>query len=115
SVAGEKLEAAAITSTNTLTQIAPGLNFVAQGTVGQPNVRGVGSTNSANGDEANVSMYVDGVYQPDMFASIFQLANIQRVEVLKGPQGTLFGRNSTGGSINILTRTPSFAPSAEVT
>jgi iron complex outermembrane receptor protein len=106
SIAGETLSASGISSTQNLSQVVPALNFSSQGAVGLPSIRGVGTTNAFNGDESNVSMYIDGVYQPDAFASVFALPSVERVEVLKGPQGTLFGRNSTGGSINITMRRP---------
>ena len=57
--------------------------------------------------------YVDGIYQPQMVALFFDLNNIERVEVLRGPQGTLYGRNATGGAVNIVTRDPAVEPSAE--
>jgi iron complex outermembrane receptor protein len=59
-------------------------------------------------------MYVDGVYYPTPNASIFALDDIRQIEVLKGPQGTLFGRNATGGVIQVETRNPEAEPSAEL-
>jgi iron complex outermembrane receptor protein len=59
-------------------------------------------------------MYVDGVYISSVNASLFALNNVEHIEVLKGPQGTLFGRNATGGVIQIITRDPSQTPSADV-
>src|SRR3546814_14528698 len=63
-----------------------------------------------------IATFIDGVYQPEQSATLLELANIERVEVLKGPQGTLFGRNATGGAINLVTKTPSpdFEASASV-
>src|SRR3546814_20298294 len=55
-------------------------------------------------------MYVDGVYQPSVYANLFEFNVIERIEVLKGPQGTLFGRNATGGVVQIITKAPSSAP-----
>ena len=66
------------------------------------------------GSDANVAMYVDGVYMPSQAGNIFDFNNVQRIEVLKGPQGTLYGRNATGGAINVTTLAPSFDPSARV-
>jgi len=66
------------------------------------------------GQEPSVSTYVDGIYQPTVFGALTSLANIQRIEVVKGPQGTLFGRNATGGLINIVTRDPSEHPELDL-
>lgn len=75
-------------------------------------IRGVGSVNSRN--EASVATYVDGIYYAAPFGNLFSLTNIDRIEVLKGPQGTLFGRNATGGVIQIVTRRPSSDPKLEM-
>ena len=109
----DKLEAAAIDSTADLTRITPGLVFVANGAWAQPSIRGVGTKSSAAGDSANVATYVDGVYLAGQQAGFFDFNNIERIEVLKGPQGTLYGRNATGGAINIITRDPSSEFSGE--
>ncbi|EJU14545.1 TonB-dependent receptor [Sphingomonas sp. LH128] len=74
----------------------------------QPVVRGVGSTGISVGDEPNIATYVDGVYQPESAANWIDLVEVERVEVLRGPQGTTFGRNATGGLINVITPDPSF-------
>lgn len=105
-LSGESLAATGIGSGTQLGQVTPGLNFQANGSTIQPAIRGVTSTGSSPGDAANVAIYVDGVYQPVQFSNFLDLIDIQRVEVLKGPQGTLFGRNATGGAINITTLSP---------
>jgi iron complex outermembrane receptor protein len=74
----------------------------------QPVVRGVGSTGISIGDEPNIATYIDGVYQPESAANWIDLVEVERVEVLRGPQGTTFGRNATGGLINVITPDPSF-------
>jgi iron complex outermembrane receptor protein len=108
-VTGEKLAASGVVSTQTLTQVVPGLLFSRSGSGGQPVIRGVGPSGaSSNGDEPSVATYIDGVYQPDAYATLMELVEVQRVEVLRGPQGTVFGRNATGGLINIITPDPSF-------
>jgi iron complex outermembrane receptor protein len=91
-----------------LNQLVPGLNFQANGSTAQPAIRGVSSSGSTAGDASNVAIYVDGVYQPFQARNYLDLVNIQRIEVLKGPQGTLFGRNATGGAISITTPDPQF-------
>ena len=97
-----------------LPSAVPGLQFDQQGMGATPFIRGVGAMSGAIGNEAPVSMYVDGVYYATPNASVFTLDGIRQVEVLKGPQGTLFGRNATGGVIQVMTREPEFDPSAEL-
>lgn len=69
-------------------------------------LRGVGSTAIGPGIETPVSIYVDGVYYASSTSALFDFNNISRIEVLKGPQGTLFGRNATGGLIQVITKDP---------
>jgi iron complex outermembrane receptor protein len=97
-----------------LNALVPGLNMEAQGSYTLPAIRGVSTTLTTLGDEPNVAIYIDGVYYPVSFANFAYFNNIDRVEVLKGPQGTLFGRNATGGAINVITRDPSATPTADV-
>lgn len=97
-----------------LSAAVPGLQLDQQGMGATPFIRGVGAMTGAIGNEAPVSMYVDGVYLATPTASVFGLHGIHQIEVLKGPQGTLFGRNATGGVIEIVTREPEADPSAEV-
>jgi iron complex outermembrane receptor protein len=106
-VTGASLERSGIVDTRQLTQSIPGLTFSRANASFQPYIRGVGTRNANSGDESNVSLYIDGVYQPVMAGLGFDLINVERVEVLRGPQGTLFGRNATGGLINIITPDPS--------
>jgi len=111
---GANLAQSGITNTQQLTQAIPNLVMTSAGSTYQAVIRGVGTRGVTQGDEANVAIYVDGVYQPDQSASNFEFLGIQRVEVLRGPQGTLFGRNATGGLINIVTVDPTFKPSAQL-
>jgi iron complex outermembrane recepter protein len=113
-VSGKQLHDAGITSTNQLSTVVPGLNFVVQGAYAQPTIRGIGTTVTGAGADANVSLYVDGVYQPSQLGNVFSLNDVQDIEVLKGPQGTLFGRNATGGAVTITTKTPVFDTSGFV-
>jgi len=104
-----------VIDTNDLTIAVPGLQF-AYGPAGvSPFIRGVGSTYSSAGAEPSVATYVDGVYIGSSEGSLFSFNNIDRIEVLKGPQGTLFGRNATGGVVQVITKDPSPTPSADVT
>jgi iron complex outermembrane receptor protein len=69
-------------------------------------IRGIGQSDFAINFEPGVGIYVDGVYYARTIGSVVDLMDVERVEILKGPQGTLFGRNTIGGAINITTRTP---------
>ena len=105
-VTGDNIRASGITRFQDLGQIVPSVQIARSGTYTQPAIRGVTTTFAGQGQEANVAIYVDGLYVSDQLAINQDLANIQDVQVLKGPQGTLYGRNATGGAILITTRTP---------
>jgi iron complex outermembrane receptor protein len=77
-------------------------------------IRGLGKNSANDGLETSVGVYVDGVYLSQPGETTFDLADLDHVEVLRGPQGTLFGKNNTGGVVNISTLKPSFAPSAKL-
>jgi len=104
------IQSAGIRSIDEIGQISPGLSFSHNGVFVAPSIRGITSTFNAPGAEANIAIYVDGYYQPSLSANVFDLVNIQDVTVLKGPQGTVFGRNATGGAITVTTLAPSFTP-----
>ncbi len=106
-ISGAALETRGIEAVTDLGTSISGLVFQRINGIVLPFLRGVGNTGNAAGNEPSVATYVDGVYYPRAISSFFDLKNIERVEVLKGPQGTLFGRNSTGGVINVITRDPS--------
>ncbi|MCF8710077.1 TonB-dependent receptor plug domain-containing protein [Rhizorhapis sp. SPR117] len=108
------IEAAGLTSFRDLPAIAPGTNIAAVGGYIQPTIRGITTTVIGIGQESNVATYVDGFYQPNPLALNRNIQNIESIQILKGPQGTLFGRNATGGAILIKTRDPSFAPSGTI-
>ncbi|WP_296596029.1 TonB-dependent receptor plug domain-containing protein, partial [Phenylobacterium sp.] len=76
------------------------------------NIRGLGNNLGLANDglEAGVGLYIDQVYFSRPAASTFDLSDVERVEVLRGPQGTLFGKNTTAGAINVTTRLPTFTP-----
>lgn len=108
-VSGEQLEAAGISGTRDLQLLTPGLNISQQGTFVQPTIRGVGTSVTGTGADPNVAVYVDGVYMASQGAALFDFNSVSQIEVLKGPQGTLYGRNATGGAIVVSTKVPSLA------
>ncbi len=105
-ITADSLKNSGVSATNDLPQIVPSVQMTRSGPSGLFFVRGVGTTNAAAGEESANAVYVDGVYLGDLSQAINNFNNIARVEVLKGPQGTLFGRNATGGLIHIITREP---------
>lgn len=113
-LAGDQLQRLGIQGTKDLTRITPGLNFTQSVYSPQPTIRGIGLRGVGAGDESVVPIYIDGVYQPFTAAADLQFNNVERIEVLKGPQGALLGRNATAGAINIITRTPTLEPSGAV-
>jgi iron complex outermembrane recepter protein len=105
----ESLQANRIFNVNDLSALAPGA--VIKPTPGGTNVpvvtiRGQSSIGITPGSEKQVSIYIDGVYLGSPRGSLFTLPDVQRLEVLRGPQGTLFGRNATAGAISVTTRDP---------
>lgn len=100
-----------------LATTVPGLTYTTQGNLGVPRIRGIGVAFAGAGNENSVATYVDDVYYASPSSSVLSFNNIAQVAVLKGPQGTLFGRNATGGLIQITTRDPSetFGGVADVT
>lgn len=107
------LRTAGVGTTLSLAKVTPGLVAVNQGFNFSVAIRGISSTGNAAGDETNVALYVDGIYVSSPTAGLFSFNNIERIEVLKGPQGTLFGRNATGGAIRVITKDPSHDPSID--
>ena len=99
-----------ITSTHDISQAVTGLTITESGGYVQPFIRGVGSTVTNVGEQGSAATYIDGVYMPIVGGQLYDLANVESIQVLKGPQGTLFGRNANSGAIIITTRQPSFTP-----
>lgn len=88
--------------------LVPNLNFrdAPTGQAAIPNIRGVGTPRVLLQFDPGVGIYVDGVYLPRALGSLIDVLDVQQIEVLRGPQGTLFGKNTVGGAINITTRKP---------
>lgn len=106
-ISGEDLESRGVAKTLELAQAVPGLSYPVNLVSAVPRIRGVGTTSAVAGNEAAVATYIDGVYYASAASSLLSLSNIEQIAVLKGPQGTLFGRNATGGLIQITTKEPS--------
>jgi iron complex outermembrane recepter protein len=114
---GEALTRQGAFSIQSVSQQAPTLQYTSSNPRNTAlNIRGLGvSFGLANdGLEQGVGFYVDQVYNSRPAAAAFDLLDIERVEVLRGPQGTLFGKNTTAGAVNITTKLPSFSPEGEV-
>jgi iron complex outermembrane recepter protein len=106
-LSADEIEARGLTSTLDLTESTPNVTIAPSGGVFGKTaaiyIRGVGLDDSDFAYDPAVGVYVDDVYQGTAFGSIFSLWDIDRVEVLRGPQGTLFGKNSEGGAIRLFT------------
>lgn len=105
-VSGAELDASGVESTLDLQLRVPGFVFSTNTVLGQPYIRGIGSDLISAGAEASVATFVDGVYQTRAALALQDFFDVERIEVIKGPQGTLYGRNSTGGAIAIITKDP---------
>ena len=103
-VSGAQLATAGVTSLTSLNTLVPGLNTRTTAGSYNPAIRGVST--SSNVVENPVALYIDGVYLPQQREGARELPDVAQIAVLKGPQGTLFGRNATGGVIQITTRRP---------
>ena len=108
-VTGAQIEASGIKDMYDLQLNVPGLIVAGSQTTTTSNfsIRGIGSTSNNFGVESSVGLYVDGVYRSRQSSMINELVDVQAVEVLRGPQGTLFGKNTAAGAISVRTVAPS--------
>lgn len=109
----EKMDALGLETTDDLGIAVPSLQFTGVAGFTLIFMRGIGTDNFIPSADPSVATYVDGIYVP-VLQNVNSLGNVERVEVLKGPQGTLFGRNATGGAINMITSDPSEAFKAKL-
>lgn len=102
----EAMERGGIQDISRLELTTPGLSFAQRGNDFKPTIRGANSENTFRDNSPPIGLFVDGVYKPTASQQSGAFLDVQRVEVLKGPQGTLFGRNTLGGAFNIITNKP---------
>ena len=105
-VGGDALQSRGVTSLAAIGASVPGLNVSEQVGQARLTLRGIGVDNISTGAESSVAFNQDGVFFSRSAAALASFYDVDRVEVLRGPQGTLYGRNATGGSVNILTNRP---------
>lgn len=116
-IGGTRAEDAGAFNVNRLKELVPTVQLYASNARNTTlNIRGLGSTYGLTNDgiDPGVGFYVDGVYYARPAATALDFIDIERVEVLRGPQGTLFGKNTTAGAFNITTRAASFTPGANL-
>ncbi|MFT3975835.1 MAG: TonB-dependent receptor [Sphingomonas bacterium] len=114
-IGGQALADTGAYNVNRLTQLQPSLQFYSTNPRNSAaNIRGLGAPFGLTNDgiEQGVGIYVDQVYYSRIASATFDFTDTERIEILRGPQGTLYGKNTTAGAINITTRKPSFEPEA---
>lgn len=102
----EQLQQAQLTNVSQLMGYVPNLSISAAGSFAEIFIRGIGSTNVVGGNDPSTTVQVDGVYLGRPYSQFSDFLDVGRVEVLRGPQGTLYGRNAVGGTINVISRAP---------
>ncbi len=108
-VAPEALERQGVSDIKTLSALSPSFNIQSSQSESQGTsirIRGIGTTGNNIGLESSVGVFIDGVYQSRPGVALGDLVDLERLEILRGPQGTLFGRNTSAGALNITTRKP---------
>ena len=113
-VSGSALQNAGISNLQDVQQLVPAVTFGNDFNQAKVFIRGVGANTSTTGSSTGVALHVDGAYVARAEAQLTSLFDLERVEVLRGPQGSLYGRNAVGGSINLITRKPSAELSADI-
>ncbi|MEO7786858.1 MAG: TonB-dependent receptor [Sphingomicrobium sp.] len=114
-VTAETLRNSGASDIRGLTQVSPSLlvsSTSSEAGAGGARIRGVGTVGDNPGLESSVAVFIDGVYRSRIGVGLTELGPVDRIEVLRGPQGTLFGRNASAGLISIITAKPKFATEA---
>jgi iron complex outermembrane recepter protein len=114
-ISAEQVAALGIQDPQMLQMVIPGLVMQRVSAFSTPFIRGVGSLTVSPTIETSTATYVDDVYVPSSTSALANLNSIEHLEVLKGPQGTLFGRNATAGVLQVFTKNPTATPSLDVT
>lgn len=105
-VSADRLATSQVSTLQDLQTIVPSVNFGSDFNQAKIFIRGVGANTSTTGSSTGVAFHVDGAYVARAEAQLTSLFDLERVEVLRGPQGTLYGRNAVGGSVNLITARP---------
>jgi len=113
----EELQDAQAESLDSLKGAVPNMNLVlGRGSASSANIyiRGIGQPDALQTFDPGVGVYVDGVYMSRIQGALMSLHDVERVEVLRGPQGTLYGKNTIGGAVNVVTRRPDGVSAGEI-
>jgi iron complex outermembrane receptor protein len=110
----ETLDRTGIKDVRDLASLTPNLQVTQNGAFSQIYIRGIGSNNVFAGADPSSTIHLDGIYLARPASYLSNFLDVERIEVLRGPQGTLYGRNSVGGTVNVISRKPSDTFTAKV-
>ena len=105
-VSDSEVERLGITTVDQVAALAPSVTFTQNSNFGQLSIRGIGTNAVYAGSDPSSVIYLDGVYLARPAMAFVEFLDLDRIEVLRGPQGTLYGRNAVGGAMNLISRTP---------
>ncbi|WP_022957791.1 TonB-dependent receptor [Spongiibacter tropicus] len=114
-IAGDDVGMGKVTEMNDVALKTPGMSFT-QFNLGEPRVyiRGIGNSSDSAASDSAVGIFIDEIYIGRAGGSGFDLFDLERIEILKGPQGTLYGKNTNGGAINFITSRPDYEPMSKL-